>query len=506
MESLTAATPVPDPAGAAAPFAPDWPTGWPHGGVVFWFRQDLRLHDNPALALALQLARQRRTWLLPVVVHDPAQTTALTPWGFARQGPHRAQFVAEGVAALAHSLHALGTPLWVCHADPVATLADCVQHLQASALVCEDIPAPEEQATVAALGARLAASPPTTQAPACEVRTVWQSTLYTPENLPMPPHQVPNTFTAFRQKLEASGANEAQPLPTVTQWPRAPHGSGHSPNHLPAQAGLPAPAFARETETAHSLRQPAALSAWPQPATAGTPTVAGHGGEAAALAHLARYCAQGLPHTYKTTRNALTGFDHSSRWSPWLASGALSARTAMAAIRQFEAERGANDGTHWLWFELLWRDHFRWMAAKHGAALYRARGLGSLPVPTIPNTQNAHNTHNAQGFNRWCAGHTGQPLVDAGMRELAATGWLSNRMRQIVASYLIHDLGGDWRAGAAWFEHQLIDFDPCSNQGNWAYIAGRGTDPRGGRRFNTDKQAQDHDPHGHYSRLWGSVY
>ena len=91
------------------------------------------------------------------------------------------------------------------------------------------------------------------------------------------------------------------------------------------------------------------------------------------------------------------------------------------------------------------------------------------------------------------------------MRELATTGWLSNRMRQIVASYLVHDLGGDWRAGAAWFEHTLIDFDPCSNQGNWAYIAGRGTDPRGGRRFNTDKQTHDHDPHGHYRRLWGTT-
>ena len=236
---------------------------------------------------------------------------------------------------------------------------------------------------------------------------------------------------------------------------------------------------------------------------ASAPTVAGHGGEAAALAHLARYCAQGLPHTYKATRNALMGFDHASRWSPWLASGALSARQAMAAIRRFEAERGANDSTDWLWFELLWRDHFRWMHVKHGAALYRARGLG--PSPSRSPQHSPAPTQHLQGFERWCSGHTGQPLVDAGMRELAATGWLSNRMRQVVASYLIHDLGGDWRAGAAWCGHSLIDFDPCSNQGNWAYIAGRGTDPRGGRRFNTAKQTQDHDPHGHYRRMWGTL-
>lgn len=104
---------------------------------------------------------------------------------------------------------------------------------------------------------------------------------------------------------------------------------------------------------------------------------------------------------------------------------------------------------------------------------------------------------------RWCAGRTGHALVDAGMRELESTGWLSNRMRQIVASYLIHDLGSDWRAGAAWFESRLIDFDVFSNQGNWAYIAGRGTDPRGGRRFDPDKQAREHDPDGRYRRMWG---
>lgn len=90
------------------------------------------------------------------------------------------------------------------------------------------------------------------------------------------------------------------------------------------------------------------------------------------------------------------------------------------------------------------------------------------------------------------------------MRELAATGYISNRMRQIVASYLIHELGCDWRAGAAWFESRLIDFDICSNQGNWLYIAGYGTDPRGGRRFNPDKQAAEHDPDGNYRALWSA--
>lgn len=132
------------------------------------------------------------------------------------------------------------------------------------------------------------------------------------------------------------------------------------------------------------------------------------------------------------------------------------------------------------------------MPFKHGCRLYGARGLSDLSLPV----------HDARGFERWIQGRTGDALVDAGMRELSATGYLSNRLRQNVASYLVHDLGGDWRAGAAWFESQLLDYDVHSNQGNWLYIAGRGTDPRGGRRFNTHKQAQDYDRDGAYRRLW----
>ena len=166
--------------------------------------------------------------------------------------------------------------------------------------------------------------------------------------------------------------------------------------------------------------------------------------------------------------------------------------TVWAALHAYEQQHGANDGTYWLWFELLWRDNFRFLHLQHGRQLYAARGLSSLPRPK----------HFPKDFQRGCDGNTGEPIVDAGMRELASTGYTSNRMRQIVASYLVHDLSCDWRAGAAWFESQLIDFDIYSNQGNWLYISGRGTDPRAGRRFNPIKQTQDHDPQGRYRKVW----
>ena len=164
--------------------------------------------------------------------------------------------------------------------------------------------------------------------------------------------------------------------------------------------------------------------------------------------------------------------------------------------RTFEAAQGANHSTYWISFELLWRDHFRWLHHKHGSRLYRRTGLSDVPLPAC--------THSADNFDRWRKAKTGQDFIDAGMRELNATGYVSNRLRQNLASYLIHDLGCDWRAGAAWFEAQFIDYDVYSNQGNWLYLSGKGTDPRGFRRFNPEKQANDYDADGRYRDMWGS--
>ncbi|MGO0305166.1 FAD-binding domain-containing protein [Endozoicomonas acroporae] len=104
-------------------------------------------------------------------------------------------------------------------------------------------------------------------------------------------------------------------------------------------------------------------------------------------------------------------------------------------------------------------------------------------------------------LQKWCAGNTPRHIVNACMKELQATGYLSNRGRQIVASCFIYELGMDWRYGAAWFEQQLVGYDVGSNWGNWQYLAGVGADPRGSRHFNLDKQAQQFDPDGRYQPL-----
>jgi len=195
---------------------------------------------------------------------------------------------------------------------------------------------------------------------------------------------------------------------------------------------------------------------------------------------------------YKQTRDGLIGADFSSRLSPWLATGALSPREIAKEIHRYERERVTNESTYWLGFELLWRDYFHFWVRRWGRRAFAATGVrGRTPC----------GVHDAALFARWCQGTTGEPFVDAGMRELAATGQLSNRARQNVASWLTRTAGLDWRWGADWFEQQLIDFDVGPNWGNWQYVAGVGNDPRN-RVFNVRSQAERYDADGAYQALW----
>lgn len=155
-------------------------------------------------------------------------------------------------------------------------------------------------------------------------------------------------------------------------------------------------------------------------------------------------------------------------------------------VNAWEVEHGSGESSYWIGFELLWREYFLRAAQLEGEALF---GDARLP-PT-----------NAD-FDAWREANTGVPFIDAAMLELSSTGWISNRARQNVASFLVKDLGVDWRLGAAWFEHCLIDYDVASNWGNWRYIAGVGRDPRQDRYFNVLKQAGHYDPKGLYVAHW----
>ena len=176
-----------------------------------------------------------------------------------------------------------------------------------------------------------------------------------------------------------------------------------------------------------------------------------------------------------------------------LASGALSPRRIWQACLNLEESLGGSPEVEWIRVELLWREYFQWVAYRAGSRLFHKKGFRE-EAPRAG--------FNAREFQRWVDGQTGDDFVNAGMRELSETGYSSNRARQNLASYLIHDLGIDWRYGAAYFESQLLDYDPASNWANWAYLAGVGNDSRPIRRFNTVKQAQDYDTNRAFRKAW----
>ena len=435
--------------------------------ILYWFRRDRRLSDNPALCQAVAHSDDAGSTLLPVTAREPDQTTA---WGFARLGAHRLAYEAQSLAGLQQALRRANSDLYQPDEPGMMGLVNLARANQVTDVFCEALYAPEELAEIQAL-----------QASGIRVHAFEQSALLPASELPFEIQRTPTVFSEFRRQAEKAKAQPRTPLASPTT-------SAHGMPALPGSI-----VGARPYQKLAPLPEPDSRSALPYQ------TPHWHGDEACGQAHVQRYFASTLPGTYKATRNGLIGTDYSTKFSPWLATGAISAAQIWQALQQHEATYGGNDGTYWIWFELLWRDHFALMMRRYANALFHYQGLAkTLPEPL------ARRQHNRQGFERWCAGQTGQPFIDAGMRELAHTGYLSNRMRQNVASYLIHDLGGDWRAGAAWFEHCLIDFDVHSNQGNWAYIAGVGTDPRGGRRFNPDKQAHDYDRDARYRELWSA--
>ncbi|KAI3964417.1 hypothetical protein MKX01_028752 [Papaver californicum] len=203
------------------------------------------------------------------------------------------------------------------------------------------------------------------------------------------------------------------------------------------------------------------------------------GGESAALGRVYEYFWKKV---YKHTRNGMLGPDYSTKFSPWLACGNVSPRFLYEEVKRYEKDRLANDSTYWVLFEFIWRDYFKFISMKYGNSVF-------------------HLDRNL--FESWRDGSTGRySLIDANMKELSTTGFISNRGRQIVCSFLVRDMGIDWRMGAEWFETCLLDYDPCSNYGNWTYGAGVGDDPREDRYFSIPKQAQNYDPEGEYVAYW----
>jgi deoxyribodipyrimidine photo-lyase len=212
-----------------------------------------------------------------------------------------------------------------------------------------------------------------------------------------------------------------------------------------------------------------------------------------------RWFLDGPVHTYVEGRN-LPAIDGTSKLSPHFRFGTLSVRTAVHAALGTLAtgsRRSRRDVLIWI-DELIWREFFQQiLSAFPHVASGPFRSKNGLPRPRSTGAERN------RLFAAWCEGQTGYPLVDAGMRQLNQTGWMHNRVRMVVASFLIKDLRIDWQHGERYFMQQLIDADLAANNGNWQWASSTGTDSMPGYRiFNPLLQSRKFDPEGAYIRQY----
>ncbi|TFF36120.1 DASH family cryptochrome [Mucilaginibacter psychrotolerans] len=422
--------------------------------ALVWFKTNLRLCDNECLYKAVA----ENDEVIPFYCLDE-QLLQTTPFGFKKAGIFRLKFLKESLQQLDNDLRVVGSGLLVLKGKSEVEIAHLAKAYSAQSIYAEKEVAPEELHLTTKVKDELLKLN-------CFFFDFECRNLLHTADLPFAVAALPEIFTSFRKQVESKVAIRSvlpQPLSITTP---------------------PLPDFSMPDELVLTYAE-----ADPRAA------IQFKGGAKAANQRLQRYIyeTQALS-TYKETRNGMIGANYSSKFSAWLALGCISAREIYAEVKAYESQFGANESTYWMIFELLWRDYFWFCMQKNGARYF-------LRSPVLQ-TRAANSMTFDTALGKWINGQTGVPFVDANMTELKLTGFMSNRGRQNVASYFCNDLKLDWRYGAAYFEHQLIDYDVCSNWGNWAYLAGVGNDPRANRYFNIDKQAAVYDADGSYRQLW----
>jgi deoxyribodipyrimidine photo-lyase len=419
---------------------------------LVWFRNDLRLHDNEALVSAINNSDQ----VLPVFIFDDKYWNQ-SKFGHVRTGSFKTRFLIESVENLRQNLRAKSGELMVRSGNPIDIVKNLIHEFEVSAIYTSAEVAQEEKTLQNQLSDL-----------DIETHFYHQASLFHPDDLPFNSNEIPDVFTPFRKKVDKKiEVREPHQAPSEIKTPLF-----TNPGNVPdfEELGLE------------------------EPKTDDRTALAFNGGENAALQRLNHYFweTRELLH-YKQKRNGLIGADYSSKFSPYLAAGCISPRKIYYEVKKFEQEVKSNSSTYWLIFELMWRDFFRFLMVKHKTSIFKITGLWNVRKEwQKPN----------ELFEKWKLGQTGIPFIDANMRELLYTGFMSNRGRQNVASFLAKDLNIDWRYGADWFESQLIDYDVYSNWGNWNYVSGVGSDPRKERRFNIAVQAQKYDKNAEYIKLW----
>jgi deoxyribodipyrimidine photo-lyase len=412
--------------------------------AIAWLRRDLRLADNTALSAARSQAED----IIPTFVLDP---TLLERYA----GSPRVAFLLSGLRQLDDDLRARGSRLIVRRGEPEQEMAALVDESGASFVFAEEDYEPyarqRDKAVAARVPLQLVGSP-IVRPPGVVLKSDGD------------PYVVFTPFSRKWKSLPPPRASELEPPPEHISTPH-------------------------EIESLPIPDEPQLPSGVPFPA-----------GEAEAQGRLEAFVRGDAPpiYAYEENRDRLD-FDATSQLSPYLRFGMVSARTAIVAayqaIDRADDENPRRSAEAWL-DELIWREFYMCILYYFPEVLevsFREKMRGI----TWRNDDNA--------FDAWCEGKTGYPVVDAAMRQLVQSGWMHNRGRMIVASFLVKDLLIDWRWGEAFFMQHLVDGDPAANNGGWQWSAGTGTDAAPYFRiFNPVTQGKKHDPDGSYIRRWVS--
>ncbi|WP_113908127.1 DASH family cryptochrome [Aliidiomarina celeris] len=430
---------------------------------IHWFRRDLRLADNAALQV------HNGQPLLGVFCFDDAYAEE-------RCSSRRKAFLWQSVLKLKRKMEAVGGQLLILAGEPEHELKSIIEVLQQQQIVLtqvttQTLPCSDEQQQEQRVRQMLLDT--------CnlELHSVDSYTLWPLAEVQQCMHKPLVGYSPFRKKME----------PLLS-------------NFRAIDIETPTPQFISIAESVlYNLHSLCLTDVDPSSSLFSFYVEVG---ENKARTQLQRYCASnGAIRHYKDTRNGLVananvGPWFSSKLSAWLSIGTLCVKHVMAHIFQHEQRYGANNSTYWLKLELLWREFFQHLAFQQQEKLFygsaqRHRHLAPAQV--------------TGSLTDWQQGTTSNAFVNAAMRELNSSGYMSNRARQNAASALIYDLALDWREGAMWFEKQLLDYDPASNYGNWQYIAGIVANSRGGSRFNLQKQQALYDAEGLFVKTWSQA-
>ena len=406
--------------------------------AIWWIRRDLRLSDNQALTAALSQANN----IIPVFILDPKLLTS------ASVGERRVAFLFEGLRSLDSDLHRRGSALIVRKGDPLKELHILCRETGAKRIFAQADTSPYARRRDEHVMREL------------PLTLTTGLTLNPPESLIKSDGSPYTVFTPFA-RMWHSLPFAGKLLPTPERL-----------SATPGLAGIGVPELPRS----------ALSSVFPA-------------GEAEAHRRLDVFLDTVIDH-YADGRNRMD-LEGTSRLSPYLRFGMLSARQAVWAVHQAEAharDATARQGSETWLNELIWREFY-------ATILYFYPGV--LHSAYRPQMSTIQWREDPGGFSAWAEGRTGYPVVDAAMRHLNAIGWMHNRARMIAASFLVKDLLIDWRLGEYYFMLHLLDGDPASNNGGWQWVAGTGTDAAPYFRvFNPVLQGKKFDPHGSYVRRW----